>query len=250
MRGGKSDDMMAGGKLNRTGMGTSPMLAREMMEGTKKATPSTAPGGEHMAKRRSEYIREAEPIGTVPPPTTLKGLFKSARQAITGEKPTVFIDKVAERMAFERSGVRLYEGLIGKHEALGTFDGGPSREELEHFRGEEADHFYMLKDVMERLGADPTAMTPSADVVAVESSGIGQVIGDPRMDLPQSLHAILVAELADREGWHLLIEMADQLGHDDLAEQFRGASQEEERHLQSVRSWLSAHAMAAAKLFG
>jgi hypothetical protein len=48
----------------------------------------------------------------VPPPTSMKGMAKSALQALKGEKATVLIDKLAERLAFERTGTRLYETLI------------------------------------------------------------------------------------------------------------------------------------------
>lgn len=134
MRTDKPEDMTTRGKINKTGIGTSPRLAREMIEGAEKTVPSTMGNGEHAANVRVEYIEEAEPIGSVPPPTSLKGLLKSAGQAITGKKPTVLLDRVAERMAFERTGVRLYEGLLTKYDALGSFDGGPSRADLELFR--------------------------------------------------------------------------------------------------------------------
>lgn len=249
MRSERPEDMTSGRKINKTGMGTSPRLSKEMLEGAEKTQPTTPGDGEHMARVHAHYIKDAEPIGTVPPPTTLKGLFKAAGQAITGKKPTVLIDKVAERMAFERSGVRLYEGLIGKHKALGSFDGGPSHKELVRFQAEELEHFKMLKGTLERLGADPTAMTPSADVVGVESVGLGQVIGDPRMDLSQSLHAILVAELADKDGWDMLMALADELGQDKMAADFRHANEQEGEHLAAVRRWLTAYASGAAKLF-
>ena len=36
------------------------------------------------------------------------------------------MDKIGERLAFERTGTRLYEALVSKHEAFGSFPGGPS----------------------------------------------------------------------------------------------------------------------------
>ena len=51
----------------------------------------------------------------------------AALQALKGGPPTQFLDKLGERLAFERTGVRLYEALISKHEALGSFAGGPDR---------------------------------------------------------------------------------------------------------------------------
>lgn len=249
MRTEKPEDMTTGRKINKTGIGTSPRLAKEMIEGARDTKPSTMGNGERAWHVRVEYHEEASPIGSVPPPTSLKGLLKSAGQAITGKKPTVLIDRVAERMAFERTGVRLYDGLLLKHDALGGFDGGPSRGDLELFRAEELEHFALLKDCLERLGADPTAMTPGADRAAVESMGVAQVIADPRMDLAQSLHAILLAELADNDGWEMLIDLATALGQDEMATEFQRASLEEVRHLESVRRWLASYEKGIATSF-
>lgn len=249
MRTEKPEDMTTGRKINKTGIGTSPRLAKEMIEGARKTVPSTAGNGERIARVTTEYIEESEPIGSVPPPTSLKGLLKSAGQAISGKKPTVLLDRVAERMAFERTGVRLYEGLLVKHDALGSFDGGPTRADLELFRAEELEHFALLKDCLERLGADPTAMTPGADRAAVESMGISQVIGDPRMDFAQSLHALLLAELADGDGWEMLIDLATAVGQDDMATEFQRASLEEARHLDAVRHWLASYERGIARMF-
>src|SRR5690606_3410796 len=94
--------------------------------------------------------------------------------------------------------------------------------------------------------ADPTAMTPSADLTAVEGMGILKAIADPRTTLPQGLHAILVAEVADKASWELLIELADQLGQAQLVERFRAADQQEAEHVRTVRRWVAAHASAAA----
>lgn len=249
MRTEKPEDMSTRGKINKTGVGTAPRLAKEMIEGAEKTVPSTMGNGERISRVFRDYIEESEPIGSVPPPTSLKGLVKTAGQAIAGKKPTVLLDRLGERMAFERTGVRLYEGLLDKHDALGGFDGGPSRGDLELFRAEELEHFALLKAWVERLGADPTAMTPSADRAAVESMGLLQVIRDPRMDLAQSLHGILIAELADNDGWEMLIDLATAIDHDEMATAFQRASLEESRHLEAVRQWLTTYEKGVARLF-
>jgi hypothetical protein len=43
-------------------------------------------------------------------------------------------------------------------------------------------------------------------------------------------HAIHVAELADNDGWRLLIKLARELGQDDMAGRFQTALKEEDRH--------------------
>src|SRR5262249_55574852 len=141
------------------------------------------------------YENEAEPVGTVPVPTTLKGALETVMTLIKGKAPVVLLDKLGERLAFERTGTRLYDALLAKHDASPGWPGGPSRADLARFRAEELAHFEMLRRCIEEMGADPTAQTPSADVIGVASSGILQVITDPRTTLPQSLSALLTAEL-------------------------------------------------------
>jgi rubrerythrin len=158
---------------------------------------------------------------------------------VKGNKPTVFLDLLGERLAFERTGTRLYEALLVKLEAADTHPGGPRREDLERIRDEEMEHFALLKRTIESLGADPTAMTPSADVIAVASHGLVEAVSDPRVTLNESLKAILTAELVDNDSWLLLADVAERLGHDEMAGEFRRALAEEEDHLARVRSWLS-----------
>lgn len=240
----ESVSLGAEGHMNRTGIGTSPINARDMVEGA--TGEPVGPDGERVTAVRRFYLEEAEPIGTMPPPATVKGVVEAVKEALSGAKATVFIDKIAERLAFERTGTRFYDALITKFDVLGGFDGGPTRADLVKIRNEELSHFHMLKECMEKLGADPTAVTPSADLSGVEGMGLGQVLGDPRTTLAQGLHAILVAEVADKAGWELLIELADGLRQDDFAERFRHADAEELEHSVSVRSWLGAYTAGVA----
>ena len=87
----------------------------------------------------------------------------------------------------------------------------------------------LLAEALEKLGADPTAMTPCADLTGVTGMGLVQVLTDPRTTLTQALDAILIAELTDVDAWAVLI---------DLAERFRQAAAEEEVHLERVRGWV------------
>jgi hypothetical protein len=45
----------------------------------------------------------------------------------------------------------------------------------------------------------------------------------------------------------LLINLAENLGHDELASRFRGALANEEKHLARVRGWLSEMVLEQAK---
>jgi rubrerythrin len=73
-----------------------------------------------------------------------------------------------------------------------------------------------------------------------------QVVSDPRTTIPQTLQAMLTAELVDNDGWQMLQDLAAELGQDDLEEQCRRAYQEEQEHLEKVRDWLTSMTMDEA----
>jgi rubrerythrin len=150
------------------------------------------------------------------------------------------VDKLGERLAFERAGTRLYEALISKYDAFGSFSGGPSRDDLEHVRQEEYRHFTLLQSAIEQLGGDPTAVTPSANLQTTAAHGIHQVIVDPRTTLLQSLEAALIVELADNACWEALIELAQEASQDTLVQQFQEALKHEQDHLEKVHAWVAA----------
>ena len=127
--------------------------------------------------------------------------------------------------------------MIAKCKAAGDGAAQPYLAELEHFCSEEMAHFKLLADCIEMLGGDPTAQTPGADVTGVESAGLMQVVTDPLTSVTQSMHAILIAELADNAAWDELIELAQELGQDEMAPKFERAREEEREHLQKVNQW-------------
>lgn len=225
---------------NRTGIEASPVDSKKTIQGALDAELDTDENGQLVFDERIAWASEATPVGTMPPPASLKGAAKTTVEKLKGNEPNVFLDKLGERLAFERTGVRLYDALLCKLAAADVHEGGPTREELEQIREDELRHFGMLVQAMQSLGADPTAMTPCADVTAVASSGIIKVLSDPRTTLTQCLDAILIVELADNDAWVTLATLADELGKDDLAERFRVALAEEEDHLERVRAWLEA----------
>lgn len=223
---------------NRTGIAITPDNAKKTADGAVDGVPEASVDIAPLTEVRLEYSREAEPVGTLPP------LAKKRKAA--GKVPNVFLDLLGERLAFERSGVRLYELMLVKLDAGSPHKGGPEREDLEEHRDQELKHFAILVRALEQLGADPTAVTPSADQAVVASHGLHQVLADPRTTLSEGLQALRTAELADNDGWQLLVDLAEQLGHDDLAEEFREALEEEQEHLEDVRSWIQATVLGQA----
>jgi ferritin-like protein len=224
--------------MNRTGSQMSPLKVESMVSFAESAELDVRGDEQQLSALRETYISEASRVGSVPIPGTLKGAVTTGIEKLTGDRPEMLIDKLGERLAFERTGVRLYDALIAKCEAAQEGPNPPPLEELNRFRDEEAAHFKLIASTIESLGADPTAQTPCADITGVASMGIMQVLTDPRTDVPQCLNALLTAELTDNAGWELLINLADTMGHDDMADDFRTALGQEEIHLQSVRQWL------------
>jgi rubrerythrin len=123
--------------------------------------------------------------------------------------------------------------------AAKTGKGTLTVEQLRHFRDEERAHLHLVKEALESVGGDPTAETPCADLKGVEASGLVKVLTDPRTTLTQCLDAMLTAELADNDGWKILIAMAEAIGQETLARRFTEALAEEDQHLASIRAWLA-----------
>lgn len=217
-----------GGAANRTGLQTSP-LADEMLELDELAGPSDLVDDD-LDSLRAEAMAERIPVGSKPD-------APDARRAL-------LLDKLGARLAFERTGTRLYEGIIAKAEAGLGFAGGPGVADLQRIRDEEAEHAALLLESIAEAGGDPTVVTPCANLQATASTGVAQVITDPRTDVAECLEAIMIAELADRESWTTLIALARELGQEDLVSSFEEAGQREEEHVVRVRGWLEAYRRA------
>src|SRR3954468_16735745 len=116
--------------MNHSGMDASP-TAEEMLENTELTKPKR--GDERaLAKIRDEYLAEAEPVGSLPQAGPM----------------ALLMDKLGERLAFERSGTRLYDALLGKCKAAGA---KIPQKELQHIRDEEAMHFALVGAAIQSL---------------------------------------------------------------------------------------------------
>jgi bacterioferritin (cytochrome b1) len=223
--------------MNRTGIQTSPNETKKLLEAERVLGSQFEGDPAEFVDVKVQSISEADPLGSVPPPASVKGIAKAGMKMITGAKPQVFIDKLAERAAFERGGTRLYDALIVKFQTTGDTASGARLEDLTKIRSDELAHFHLLTEAVRSLGGDPTVQTPSAAIVGVETTGLMQVLNDPRTTFTDCLNAMLVAELTDVDGWNLLATLAEGIGEDELAARFRDALLEENHHLQMVRGW-------------
>lgn len=223
--------------LNRTGLDMAPRSREDMVRFAQAGAAGEAAVSEPLSGTRRAYTIEADRIGSVPLPTRLRGLANAVTDKLKGHSGAVLIDKLGERLAFERTGVRLYEALEVKVRAArggAAIDAGL----LTRIRDDEESHFHLLSQCMVSLGADPTAMTPCADVTGVAASGHLQVVCDPRTTVAQALNSMLMIELGDNAGWDLLVELAQEDGHAEMAQRFAVALETERQHLDLVRSWL------------
>jgi len=224
---------------NRSGIALAPGRAKEMIDGAAAAVPKPRLDTNEIINERESWSKDAAPLGTMPPPASVKGAVKTAAKALQGKSANVFLDLLGERLAYERTGTRLYEALIAKLEASSSHQGGPTRTEIEEIHDEELKHFALLKHAIESLGGDPTVMTPAADVAGAASAGWVQTLTDPRVTLTEALKVMLSVELTDNDAWQTLADLAAGLGQDAMAESFREAQLEEEEHLTSVRTWIA-----------
>jgi len=109
---------------NFTGVQMSPKDTKRLLEAVNEIHPDV-PGDETgMLMERAERSAEAGRIGSVPVPGSAKGMLKTGFDMMKGKSPEVFLDKLGERLAYERNGVRLYEAMIAKAKALHTPDAG------------------------------------------------------------------------------------------------------------------------------
>ncbi len=229
------NDVMMG--MNRTGIKASPLDAEALREGMALQPLPPAPAVT-ATDFRIDYLDEADPVGSMPPPTSVKGVFGAVKGAITGKRLHVFLDKLGERAAYERTGTRLYESALLKL-ADKTLPEGMNLTAVTEIRNDELRHYRMLTAAILELGGDPTTQTPCADMSAVQSMGLLQAMGEPRITLPQVLQTLLAAELIDVASWELLIELSDGFGFDHMTQQFTEALASENLHLLRVRGWLS-----------
>lgn len=154
--------------------------------------------------------------------------------------PTNLLDKIGERIAYEKIVIHLYDRLLEKHRLTHQPD-LPPYELIKQFHREEIEHHRILSDVMESLGGDPRKLTPSGKLENVAENGWIKVLDDSSSTFEQCLHIIHLAELGDNDSWELLVELAELNQLTEIAEQFRNCLAQEEGHILNVRNWTRAH---------
>lgn len=222
---------------NFTGVQMSPKDTKSLLEAVETIKPDVPGDSKAMMMERAVRTEEADRIGSVPIPGSAKGMLKSTFDMALGKSPELLVDKLGERLAFERSGVRQYDAMIAKAKAMNTAE-SDLVQVLQHIRDEEFEHMNLVAEAIETLGADPSAQTPCADIVGVKSMGVMQVLTDPRTNISQGINALLTLELEDNAAWELLIELAEAGGHPNIAKSFHKAKAQEDDHLIKIKTLL------------
>lgn len=250
--------------MNRTVTKMAPRRTRDTSQSANEYTPQTPVDTTSLDAARLAFLQESETLGSIPPPASLKGMAKAGLDKLKGGAPGVLMDKLGERLAFERGGTRLYDALLVKYRAvqqmepdilppvrelasklpaqadiLVTAANDTPLEILARIRNDELHHVHILSAFMEKMGGDPAAVTPCADVIGTASMGLVQVVTEPRTTLAQDFTAILSAELTDNAGWELLIELAEQAQESEAVQQFGEALAREREHAAVIKAWLS-----------
>ena len=97
--------------MNRTGAVSSASGTRAMMEASNELTPPLALDLAASKTQRARYIAESDAVGSIPPPATLKGMVKTGVARLSGSNLGVLLDKIGERIAFERAAWEAVAGL-------------------------------------------------------------------------------------------------------------------------------------------
>jgi hypothetical protein len=85
---------------NLTGTALTPAALMAMNEASDELMPEEDIDTSEMEAQKLVAIAEADAVGSVPPPSSIKGAVKSGIARIKGGHPVIFMDKIGERIAF------------------------------------------------------------------------------------------------------------------------------------------------------
>lgn len=146
------------------------------------------------------------------------------------------MDKLLERLRFEKSGVELYD-LVLEH-----VDGelpGDMLQTLREHRAEEAAHMEMLARHVLDLGGDPGAETPSVRVVEENAERLAAIVRSEKAKPIHRLQCLLDAELEDSVSWDLLVALAREAGSSEMRKDFAQAERREIEHVRDTRRMIA-----------
>jgi hypothetical protein len=146
------------------------------------------------------------------------------------------MDKLLERLRFEKAGVDLYDLVIARVDGELPPD---MMSTLRDHRSEEAAHMEMLARHVLDLGGDPGAITPSVKVVEENASRLEAVVKSDNAKPIHRLQCLLDAELEDSVSWELLVALAREAGGADMVKDFLQAERRELEHVRDTRKLIA-----------
>jgi bacterioferritin (cytochrome b1) len=158
------------------------------------------------------------------------------------------IDLLCERLAFERSGARLYDRVIEAMRASTDDEVHSLLATLEEHRDEEKEHQAWLEAQIRAHGGDADAECDGARLATREAAGFEEIAAHDAGDVRHLLHALLAAEAMDDTGWKLLVELADDAGDREARREFSRRHHHEQEHLAFTRHLVER--MAVRSIFG
>jgi bacterioferritin (cytochrome b1) len=156
-------------------------------------------------------------------------------EKLAQNNPAFLLDVLSGRLAFERTGVKLYDRVIEKIERQAQPRYLAILDQLREIRVEEKEHEEWLEAQIRALGGNPAEKSEMAQLEAEEGSGIESVILDGHSKPIHLLHALLAAELADNAGWDVLVKLAGDAGDAAAKIEFARRMAEEAKHLLFIR---------------
>jgi bacterioferritin (cytochrome b1) len=145
------------------------------------------------------------------------------------------LDLLSGRLAFERTGVKLYDTVIDKIERNPDARYHRLLDYLRHIRQEEKQHEEWLEAQIRSIGGTAHETTAMSQLESEESQGVINVIVDGHEEVTHLLHALLAAELSDNAGWDLLVKLADDAGDRASKLEFQRRLMDEVKHLAFIR---------------
>ena len=154
----------------------------------------------------------------------------------------VLLDKLSEFLMVEQGGLELYRT------ALSRATSSEIKERYQEFAEETSRHRTILIRLIEKLGGDPSYVSPTARLAqlkacslletAVRADGLSQEEVEAN-----DLENVLLAETKDHANWHLLEQLSQQVDDQQVKTAIEEAVQEvepqEDAHLEWARTTLS-----------
>ena len=167
-----------------------------------------------------------------------KSNFSATLSGPAPDQIKYFVDKLGERLFFEKEMTTLYEALIDKYRLSPAKEQLPELNRMEQFHQEELKHFNLLSEVITLLGGDPMFKTPGAEMALITLLGPKKIVNDSGIGFLQALEVIYQLEHTDNSGWEILIELAEVNGLGEIAVEFQTALDEEKFHLLTLKQWV------------